>query len=386
MRFKARILDWFAILVIPVILFALYFIPKSWHDALVLNRDNPTILGVVGNSYVHAAFWTHLIPNIVAYFLILMPTYFLLLSMDKRRLFYQVFLLNILVLPTLNSVINLYVALSLPSLPPNSLGFSGVDASLLGAFLIAVMIFGNDVFGFSLGYSELTLVSFMALLFVFQYGYALGATEFFLAIPILLVFAFFFVVLVRSGRKEGLASGKPITPTLKVSFLIIPLGVLLLFAAFLYPQTVIIDNSEVNVFEHYAGILIGIVVAALLGERATRPKAIPSAPAEKPPGGQKVEALPRLTPRQMRKYRLVGSLFIVVSVIITNSEIQFIPVSPLYWALYVAEVVMVILGASLLVTPLFLSDVFGLVSSLDLIFYFLTLLGAGESVVWAVAF
>ena len=40
----------------------------------------------------------------------------------------------------------------------------------------------------------------------------------------------------------------------------------------------------------------------------------------------------------------------------------------------------------MLVTPLFLSDEFGLVSSLDLIFYFLTLLGAGESVVWALSF
>ena len=180
------------ILVVPIVLLVLYF--GGWNDVLALHRDNITLLGVIGNSYVHASFWGHLFPNLVAYFLTVVPMYFLLNSLRMSRFFRTLFLLNVIVLPTVISALAIPSDLTFANPSFKFLGFSGSDASLMGGLLIAMMLYLKQMFGINLNFAAPALIGFMAFTFSFQYGASTGLVGLSAGAGAVVIFAFFFIL------------------------------------------------------------------------------------------------------------------------------------------------------------------------------------------------
>ena len=269
------------ILVVPIVLLVLYF--GGWNDVLALHRDNITLLGVIGNSYVHASFWGHLFPNLVAYFLTVVPMYFLLNSLRMSRFFRTLFLLNVIVLPTVISALAIPSDLTFANPSFKFLGFSGSDASLMGGLLIAMMLYLKQMFGINLNFAAPALIGFMAFTFSFQYGASTGLVGLSAGAGAVVIFAFFFILLYRSGNKERFTrSGKRESPRAKIGPLLIPFATLIIFAAFFYPTTIVINGAVVNVVVHYIGLIVGIMTAFFLGsweyERLSSPSSSSLAP------------------------------------------------------------------------------------------------------------
>lgn len=261
---RETILDLLVIVSVVIVLLLLFLLPEGWKNTLILHRNSTTLWGIIGNSYVHQEI-SHILSNVVAYLVVTMAMYGILIRLEMRRTFYKVFLVDVLVLPTVISLIWVPVDKWLPNFPNDSLGFSGAVASLVGGLVLSLLIFYHVRYGFRVDYGVATSLFFLLFLFTWTYGFAIGWYGTVLYSAILILFVVYFLLYSRTGQSEIVSpSGKVMPPIARIVFLMVPEAVILLFTVFFFPTQVVIGKSEVNVEVHYIGIVVGLITAFFL--------------------------------------------------------------------------------------------------------------------------
>lgn len=171
------------IFIIPVALLFVFILPDKIKDLLILQVDSLNAFTLFSCHFVHEDFANQLLPNILAYFVAVLPLYQLLSALNEGRLFYKLFAFNILAMPFILSLIWV-AACKLWNAHTVSYGFSGIASAFLGALIFAYVLFLNKTQKADMYHATLLSMFFTALLFASTY---FTPTPAFIAIIILLI-------------------------------------------------------------------------------------------------------------------------------------------------------------------------------------------------------
>jgi len=130
-KFNSNLKKWtsfewiFFFILIPLFLLLIYLIPQNLKDSFfVLNPQHLFYTSLLLNNYTHSVFWTHLLPNLMAY---LVSIFLIFNFATNKKSFYCFF--AILSVP-ISIILSYITILVLPTYV--SQGFSGIVAGLIG--------------------------------------------------------------------------------------------------------------------------------------------------------------------------------------------------------------------------------------------------------------
>jgi len=264
-RVKAReiLLDLSTILAIPLLLSILHFsLPENLKEMLILHKSYLIGYELLTNHFIHDNL-QHLQGNIEYYLVLICLLYFPLLALNKRKLFYTLFILNLTILPIIISLI--WIPININILPQKyaqrSFGFSGIVSSFLGMAVYAWILFFNKTLGIN------TLFAYISFMLVILVSFALIYTP----NNLLLIFSTFAISLVlliltfKSIKKKAeerlvrRAKFPLIVKILKAYVFVLYFG-LFAFAFEMFPY----NPAGTNIMVHYIGFVIGISTFFLL--------------------------------------------------------------------------------------------------------------------------
>lgn len=138
LRSSVRAFDVAVVAAVPLALVAIYGLPEATREALVLNYQSPTVLAMYTSHFVHFS-GAHLLTNLLAYLLAVVPAYGYCVLADRRLDFVVTFGVVMLGFPFVLSALN--VVFVRPSV---GFGFSGVAMAFLGFVPVALAMFAGE--------------------------------------------------------------------------------------------------------------------------------------------------------------------------------------------------------------------------------------------------
>jgi len=243
------------ILLFPLILTLIFLLTDASRFALDL-RD-PNLLRMFTSSFVH---WdlSHLLGNVIPYYVFVLPAWYLAKSSETERKLYISFLGILILMPFVTGLMHIYTG---PILFKSTAGFSGTVLGFSALAIISFLVFLREKFGF-----RLNLLDFLANFFVFAclpaFTYDFGSIE-----PLLwILFALSVLWMLYRFKKEEIVSKavsrlkkyRRITAASKLTTFT---GFLILFITFyivFFPLEFV--EAEVNIFSHLSGFVGGFAV------------------------------------------------------------------------------------------------------------------------------
>jgi large-conductance mechanosensitive channel len=252
------------IFMIPLILLLVFFLPNSIRETLILHRDYSNIYDIFATHFVHEEF-SHLISNVITYIIVALILYSLLLALHEKRLFYELFFANCLLIPFFISLIwtpfNKFIWVGVM----RSFGFSGIVSSFVGAVIYAYVLFLHEKFKVNSLYALYSSISFVALLFGLFYITFTASTVAIISF-VLIYFVWYAYKMIKSIDQKAKMeliqkSKKPIL----VKILPFDLYLLIfLFSLSLFPIQFVQENTAINFLIHYEGFIMGIAVSFMI--------------------------------------------------------------------------------------------------------------------------
>jgi len=133
-------------------------------------------------------FANHLLPNIFAYSIAIIPLHLILSKLNEKRLFYKLFAFNCLAMPFILSLIWIVVC-KLWSWNTRSLGFSGITSAFLGALVFAYALFLNKTLKVDTFYAYTSSILLPLIMLILTYfTYFAPATIIVITIQLLVAF------------------------------------------------------------------------------------------------------------------------------------------------------------------------------------------------------
>jgi hypothetical protein len=257
-RVKAReiLLDLSAILAIPLLLSILhFFLPENLKEMLILHKSYLIGYELLTNHFIHVNL-QHLEGNIEYYLISICLLYFPLLALNKRKLFYTLFILNLTILPIIISLIWIPININiLHQQYERTLGFSGIVSSFLGIAVYVWILLFNKTLGINtlFAYISFTLVILVSFTFVYTPNNLLLIFST-LAISLILLILTFKSINKKDEEKLVRRTRFPlIVKLLKVYIFVLYFG-LFAFAFEMFPY----NPAGTNIMVHYIGFVIGI--------------------------------------------------------------------------------------------------------------------------------
>jgi len=257
---NVSILDIFLILLFPILLFLLMFIPENIHNILILNIHSPSWWQLFTNAFMHVS-WSHFQGNVIGYFVFIIPTYLIMLRNNSVKKLFKLLFWVILITPIITSILEIIIY---PRLLPNiasSQGASGIVGALMGTML---MFFIYDLYLKSKKIIEpngniLVIGICIAGLIVSTIYYRNYHNP--LIIIGLIILILFCSIIYRSNFKKILYNLKEEN---KQSFvnsfltLIVLMGFLIAPSA-LFPLQIASSGGLIDIIVHYGGLTFGIM-------------------------------------------------------------------------------------------------------------------------------
>jgi len=244
------------IFLIEIILVVIFLLPANIKNYFILNRFNPTLVSIYAMNFTHENI-IHLAGNLVVFTMISFYVLLLLSIMRKTNYFYKLLAINLLLIPVVLSLSWLYFQNNvIKSLMQNTLGFSGINASLSGSLIFIFFLYIVKVNKIELNlnyafYSFLFFTVFYLCLIYFQYLKQLTP----LIVTSILSFSFY-LLMIRSIK----VLNKKLSKKWAIFLVSLSFVVIILFSNILFP--VIIGNTDILI--HYFGFILGIVVTFIL--------------------------------------------------------------------------------------------------------------------------
>ncbi|AUV84155.1 hypothetical protein C2R22_21495 (plasmid) [Salinigranum rubrum] len=250
-----RVSDISLLLTVPLVLLAVYLLPMSMQQSLLLEFDNPSIIQLWSSSYVHDGY-IHLITNIALYGLCVFPSYLFLILANERQLFRYIFLVFLFIGPP---VIALVLIIRLHG--GTGAGFSGIAAAFVGLIPVSIVMFIRKRVS-SAVYPSVGMVFFLVVLAVVGATYS-GVPA---AVGLLVLSGLFLhhhFHLIGQEEVQRLVSELPL---MKGYFMlmVVAMTFFLVSPVFLFPENVIQNNHTVSAFVHYVGLCFGYLGSTLI--------------------------------------------------------------------------------------------------------------------------
>jgi len=218
---------------------------------------------------MHEDFTNHLLPNIFAYFVAVLPLYWVLSKLNERRFFYKLFAFNLLAMPFILSL-SWIGACIFWGIQTRSSGFSGINSTFFGAFIFAYSLFLHETLKVDMHYANLSAIFLAALIFTLTYSTLSMIATTAIAITLLAAFSTLTYKTVKSADSQAKVKLQERIKNPKIAAILtnmlIPFLYLLIFAfnLTLFPTQIVQGNVVVNVFIHYTGFVFGIGTAQLI--------------------------------------------------------------------------------------------------------------------------
>jgi len=254
-----------ALVVIPLILFALhFFLPEELKEKLALHRDYIIGYEIFTNHFIHLDL-EHLLGNVISYLIAVILLYVSLTSINEKRMFYILFILNLTILPIIISLIwipiNKYIIIKFGS----TRGFSGIVSSFVGMSICSIILSSFRKFGikskvayFYLSILFLSIFLLTLLLIYFSNDFTLLLLTLSISmITIILLISYFKSIDKEIGNKF-IKVGE-IRLKVKYGFLILYLSVFILLISFTF-LAFPFNPKNTNIIVHYIGFIIGMFV------------------------------------------------------------------------------------------------------------------------------
>ena len=259
---------------IPIILTINFLLPSNVKNILTLHYFSPTILGFYFTHFVHETL-PHFLGNLIFYILIVCFIYYLAVKGESKKEFYYSFFIFILILPLIISFFNLLLV-SVKQLGFNkTLGFSGINSAFLGVLpYFSLMLLKKRFWPkLKLPIGMNSFIFFAAGFEVFIYrsyliSFSLG-TSLILAIFLWIGFlAYLIKFLLDIKRVEGFNFSRKNKKT-NLAALTFFIAIFAIYATLLtgvFPSTLIVGKSIVNIFAHSMGLSVGLGISILFGQ------------------------------------------------------------------------------------------------------------------------
>jgi hypothetical protein len=244
------------IFLIEIILVVIFLLPANIKNYFVLNRFHPTLVSIYAMNFTHENI-IHLVGNLVGFTIISFYVLLLLSIMRRTSYFYKLLAINLLLIPFILSLLWLHFQNNvIKSLMQNTLGFSGINASLSGSliFIFFLYIVKANKIDLNLNYAFYTFLFFTVFylcLIYFQYLKELTP----LIVTSILSFSFYLLT-IRSIK----VLNKKLNKKWAIFFVSLPFVIIALLSDTLFPANV--GNTDILI--HYFGFIFGIVVTFIL--------------------------------------------------------------------------------------------------------------------------
>ncbi|MEM5797508.1 MAG: hypothetical protein QXD72_00930 [Candidatus Aenigmatarchaeota archaeon] len=249
--------DLIMIFTIPLVLFLLFLLPSNLKEMLVLHKDYSNVYDIFTTNFIHDEF-NHLAFNVTTYTVVILLLYVLLLTLNKKELFYKLFIVNLTIIPILTSLIWIPVNKFIWTIPQRTLGFSGIVSSISGMVVYAYILLLHEKIKINTFYAYLSSIFFIPLLFTLIY---FTFTTHILMTIIFLAIIFFITTYktIRTIDKKAERNLIKISKRPKLVKLSLPILylVVILFSLALFPKEFVQGNARINFFVHYTGFIIG---------------------------------------------------------------------------------------------------------------------------------
>ena len=245
---QLRVADVALLLTVPIVLTAVHLLPASVQQSFILEYHNPSAFNLWSAAYVHRGF-AHFSGNLAGYCLYIIPSYLLFVLADERRFFRYSFLSFLVILPPVLGAVNIAVLGS-----GTGAGFSGIASAFVGLLLVAIFMFLHNRVSQDLGATDGVAV----LLVVFG-STALIYSDVLAAAGIIVVAC---LLVLNDIRRLGVVEARTVASDLwsmgNYFLLIVGAVALFLFSPILlFPENIVQGGQPVNIFSHYAGLVLG---------------------------------------------------------------------------------------------------------------------------------
>lgn len=245
---KVRVSDIALMLTVPLVLTAVYLLPASVQQAFILDYGNPSILNLWSSAYVHRGF-AHYSNNLVAYCLMIAPTYLLFVLAGDRRLFRYTFISFLFVLPPVIAVINIAVFGH-----GTGAGFSGIGSAFVGLLPVALVVFIHNRVSTKMDPSNGVILFLVAagIITMIYVGLVEGA-------GVILTSGFLAIFHIRRDGVDEVRQEMSRLMSMNGYFQLMLFAVLLFLLSpmLLFPKEIAQDGHLVNIIAHYAGLVLG---------------------------------------------------------------------------------------------------------------------------------
>jgi membrane associated rhomboid family serine protease len=162
--------DLIVIFMIPIALFLLFLLPSNLKELLILHRDYSNIYDIFTTHFIHEEF-SHLVDNIIIYMIVTFLLYALLLTLNRKELFYELLIVNLSIVPIVISLIWMPVNKFIWTGALRTFGFSGIVSSISGMVVYAYILLLHKKIKINTFYAYLSSIFFIPLLFTFIYSH-----------------------------------------------------------------------------------------------------------------------------------------------------------------------------------------------------------------------
>jgi membrane associated rhomboid family serine protease len=259
------LIDIVLLLIFPLILFILMFLPSKIHTILTLNIHDPSWWQFLTNAFMHKD-WNHLKGNLMGYLFFIIPTFLIILRNNNKKQFYKVLFWTILTTPIITSLVTIWIYPQVVPTVLSSQGASGIIAGLLGTMF---MFFLSDMYIKSK--NKLKIKNFLSLgillsvfiVAVINYIYYTRSWSVILIIAIIIAIIIWLIYALKKQIKNII---KNLIAEYRVSkfnyYLTMFLPLLFIFVPFqLFPSQLKTGGAVVDIFVHYVGLLYGILIS-----------------------------------------------------------------------------------------------------------------------------
>jgi len=258
-RVKTReiLLDLSAILAIPLLLsISHFFLPENLKEMLILHKSYLIGYELLTNHFIHGNL-QHLQGNILYYLISICLLYFPLLALNKRKLFYTLFILNLTILPIIISLIWIQININIltQQYAQRSFGFSGIVSSFLGMAIYAWILFFNKTLGINtlFAYISFILVILVSFAFIYTPNNLLLISSTF-SISLILLILTFKSINKRAEEKLVRRVKFPLVVKLLKAYIFVLYFGLFAFTFEMFPY----NPAGTNIMVHYIGFVVGI--------------------------------------------------------------------------------------------------------------------------------
>ena len=242
--------------IIPLVLFFVFFASGILGELLMLYPQNPTLISVIGSNYLHTDL-LHFMSNLVFY-LVLMVFIFTFDALTNRKMLFVNLPLLFIVLPIVSSLVNVivfsYLDLNLPGR-----GFSAIVAGVFGYLAFSTLHFIKEYYGLKFDKSILQLMWFIfyinLLIISLVYGYYLLA----LVLVVLVVVS---IIYTKNDIKIIILLLRRLKRSARVVIFASFYFCLFVGVIGLFPGSLENNGSYVNILSHYVGYVFGFIVPA----------------------------------------------------------------------------------------------------------------------------